>query len=143
MHDPPLRHRIAQSQSSQDSSQDYSEKRLFKCTYCSYSTVRKESLTDHIRQHTGEKFKCQHCPKDYFSEKGLKLHIKTKHMNIDRCLCTQLGCTWSGKDYGLRIVHLYEEHGIGPAPVCDHPDCRDRGHFKQLQDTRKAQGDIS
>ena len=132
-HDPPLRRRIAQSQSSQDSSQDYSEKRLFKCIYCSYSTVRKESLTDHIRQHTGEKFKCQDCPKDYFSEKGLKLHIKTKHMNIDTCLCTQLGCTWSGKDYGLRIVHLYEEHGIGPAPVCDHPDCRDRGHFSNYR----------
>ena len=32
-----------------------------------------------------------------------------------------------------RIVHLYEEHGIGPAPVCNLPDCRDRGHFSNYR----------
>ena len=90
-------------------------------------------MTDHLRMHTGEKFKCDECPKDYYSKKGLRLHIKTAHRKIDRCLCTEAGCTWSGKDYGLRTVHLYEAHGIGPAPVCDHPDCKDRGHFSNFR----------
>ena len=136
-HDPPqVRRRITQTQTQTQSSQEESsqpERGILRCTYCSYSTVRKESMTDHMRQHTGEKFKCKECPKDFFSKKALRLHVKTNHMNIDRCLCTQLGCNWSGKDYGLRTVHLYEEHGIGPAPVCDHPDCTDRGHFSNYR----------
>jgi len=100
---------------------------------CSYTTLRKESLSDHMRKHTGEKIKCTFCDKDYYSKKSLKNHIKFNHMNIDRCVCTVTGCNWSGKDYGVRAVHLYEEHGIGPAPVCDHPDCKDRGHFSNYR----------
>ena len=130
---PQLVHAPPQSritQSSQKSSQDSGP--ILRCTVCPYSTKRKESLNDHMRMHSGEKLKCDFCEKDYFSKKSLKNHIKFNHMKIDRCSCTVVGCTWSGKDYGLRTVHLYEEHGIGPAPVCDHPDCRGRGHFSNF-----------
>ena len=83
--------------------------------------------------HTGEKVYCDQCDKSYFTKKALRIHIKNTHLNLDRCYCTEPGCTWSGKDYGLRKVHLYESHGIGEAPVCNHPDCRDRGHFSNAR----------
>ena len=106
---------------------------VLSCTYCKYTTLRKESLTDHLRMHTGDKIKCSQCDKSYFSEKSLKNHFKFVHLKKDRCFCTEAGCTWSGKDYGNRKVHLYESHGIGEPPVCDHPDCKDRGHFSNFR----------
>lgn len=106
---------------------------VLSCTYCKYTTFRKESLLDHLKMHTGEKIKCDQCDKSYFSKKALKTHFKAAHLKVDRCLCTEVGCNWSGKDYGNRKVHLYEEHGIGEPPVCDHPDCRDRGHFSNFR----------
>ena len=83
--------------------------------------------------HTGDKVKCSKCPKSYFSTKALKIHFKKDHLQLDRCFCTQPGCNWSGKDYGNRKVHLYEEHGIGEPPICDHPHCHDRGHFSNFR----------
>ena len=106
---------------------------VLSCTYCNYTTLRKESLTDHLRMHTGDKIKCSQCDKSYFSEKSLKNHFKFVHLKKDRCFCTEAGCTWSGKDYGNRKVHLYESHSIGEPPACDHPDCKDRGHFSNFR----------
>ena len=56
-HDPPHR-RITQTSSRGSQELQSSKDGVLKCTYCSYSTVRKESMTDHLRMHTGEKFKC-------------------------------------------------------------------------------------
>ena len=106
---------------------------ILRCTYCAYTTLRKESLNDHLRMHTGEKIKCPDCEKTYYSKKSFKNHFKIVHLQKHRCLCTEKGCSWSGKDYGNRKVHLYETHGIGDPPVCNHPDCRDRGHFSNFR----------
>ena len=83
--------------------------------------------------HTGEKIQCPDCDKSYFSKKSFNNHFKFVHLQKDRCLCTQAGCTWSGKDYGNRKVHLFETHGIGEPPICEHLDCKDRGHFSNFR----------
>ena len=106
---------------------------ILSCTFCTYTTLRKESLNDHLKMHTGEKIQCTKCSKSYFSKKSFRNHYKIVHLQKDRCFCTEAGCTWSGKDYGNRRVHLYEEHGIGEAPICEHPDCKDRGHFSNFR----------
>ena len=53
-HDPP-HHRIMQMSSQGSQELQSSKDGVLKCTYCSYSTVRKESMTDHLRMHTGGK----------------------------------------------------------------------------------------
>ena len=130
---PPEPHQIAQSQPAPGQSQpvkrwiaqpsvaparrvlqaDPTKGPILSCTFCKYTTLRKESLNDHIKMHTGEKVYCDQCDKSYFTKKVLRIHIKNTHLKLDRCCCTEPGCTWSGKDYGLRKVHLYESHGIG------------------------------
>ena len=132
---PPAPHRITQKPAPPHRimQADPEKGPVLSCSYCKYTTLRKESLTDHLRIHTGDKIKCSQCDKSYFSEKSLKNHFKFVHLKKDRCFCTEAGCTWSGKDYGNRKVHLYESHGIGEPPVCDHPDCKDRGHFSNFR----------
>ena len=122
---PVMPHRIAQV--------DPEKGTILSCTFCTYTTLRKESLNDHLKMHTGEKIQCTKCSKSYFSKKSFRNHYKIVHLQKDRCFCTEAGCTWSGKDYGNRRVHLYKEHGIGEAPICEHPDCKDRGHFSNFR----------
>nr|XP_045582688.1 chorion transcription factor Cf2-like isoform X29 [Procambarus clarkii] len=48
------------------------------CPYCTYSTVRKDHMSKHIRTHTGEKpFTCPHCIYSAASKDNLRQHIRT------------------------------------------------------------------
>ncbi|XP_071515128.1 uncharacterized protein [Panulirus ornatus] len=52
--------------------------KMHQCSYCSYSTARKNHLIEHIRTHTGEKpFACPYCPSRFVQKGTLNSHIRT------------------------------------------------------------------
>ncbi|XP_064092701.1 zinc finger and BTB domain-containing protein 7C-like isoform X13 [Macrobrachium nipponense] len=52
--------------------------KLFACTYCSYKTIRRGLLENHIRTHTGERpYACHYCPYTATQKTNLTSHIRT------------------------------------------------------------------
>ncbi|XP_042216111.1 zinc finger protein 513-like isoform X9 [Homarus americanus] len=52
--------------------------KLHQCSYCAYSTFRKDHLTKHVRTHTGEKpFSCPYCAYNATTKDNLRQHFRT------------------------------------------------------------------
>ncbi|XP_066970557.1 zinc finger and BTB domain-containing protein 7A-like isoform X1 [Macrobrachium rosenbergii] len=52
--------------------------KVFKCTYCPFTTSVKTNLAHHVLVHTGEKpFKCFMCPASFSQKGNLKTHVRT------------------------------------------------------------------
>lgn len=51
-----------------------------RCSYCSYTSIGRSNLMNHMRTHTGEKpFACSYCPYRSTQKGNLKTHIKNRH----------------------------------------------------------------
>ncbi|XP_064091997.1 zinc finger and BTB domain-containing protein 7A-like isoform X17 [Macrobrachium nipponense] len=74
---------------------------FYKCTFCSYSNIRKVYLIRHLRTHTGEKpYECPFCP-TRFSQKGtLTYHIRS-HTGEKPFLCP-VCCQSFARKYSMR-----------------------------------------
>ena len=89
-----------------------------KCRFCPYSTDRKNDWQNHCNVHTGTRFKCGSCDKDFASEKNRTIHFKQKHLKQHRAICPVDRCNFSCNDFGILRVHNFDVHGIGTEARC-------------------------
>ena len=60
----------------------------FSCDFCSFETVRKESLKDHKKgKHSHQTFRCQVCHKLFSTRYTLINHSKRTHEEFDKFPC--------------------------------------------------------
>nr|XP_027228097.1 zinc finger protein 208-like [Penaeus vannamei] len=54
-----------------------------RCPYCSYATIARTNLVNHMRTHTGEKpFACTLCPYRSTQKGNLRTHMKNRHEDV-------------------------------------------------------------
>ena len=85
----------------------------YKCKNCRYETDRKNDWENHCNIHTGLKFPCGSCDKEFSSTKNRTTHFKLIHLKQKRALCSVDKCNFSSNDFGIMKVHQYDDHGIG------------------------------
>ena len=109
----------------------------FKCQFCKYETDRKNDWENHSNIHTGLKFPCGSCDKEFSSKKNRTTHFKLVHLKQKRALCPVDKCNFSCNDFGIMKVHQYDDHGIGVEARCK--DCNKKfGNFRVYE--RHIQG---
>ena len=101
----------------------------YKCKFCTYQTDRKNDWENHCNIHTGLKFPCGSCHKEFSSTKNRTTHFKLVHLKQKRALCPVDKCNFSCNDFGIMKVHQYDDHGIGVEARCK--DCNKKfGNFR-------------
>lgn len=86
--------------------------KIHPCTQCSMTFLR----TDHLRQHvatlhSGQKFKCMHCDKEFAYKRGMKAHIALQHTPTSGThTCTESGCGYVTNTRGLFDHHMETKH---------------------------------
>ena len=85
----------------------------YKCKNCRYETDHKNDWENHCNIHTGLKFPCGSCEKEFSSTKNRTTHFKLIHLKQKRALCSVDKCNFSCNDFGIMKVHQYDDHGIG------------------------------
>jgi len=56
---------------------------VLKCKLCSYQSLHKENMRDHLRTHSGERHVCQTCAKSFKDKYSLIRHIETLHISTE------------------------------------------------------------
>lgn len=92
------------------------QRRLFRCSRCSFSTVYKCSLIVHQRTHTGERpFQCRLCSRTFAHKCNLKSHLRV-HTGERPYRCPL--CPHSFTQRGALTAHLHAHHGAAlPSPM--------------------------
>ena len=101
----------------------------YKCKFCTYQTDRKNDWENHCNIHTGLKFPCGSCHKEFSSTKNRTTHFKLVHLKQKRALCPVDKCNFSCNDFGIMKVHQYDDHGIGVEARCKQCD-KKFGNFR-------------
>ena len=85
----------------------------YSCSVCEYTCVDKQHLTQHFRQHTGEKpFNCDFCDYRSASKAGLRYHIRTHH--DQKSLITCVTCGYKAYNTYILTQHLRKHSGDKP-----------------------------
>ena len=101
---------------------------LTKCIQpnCNYFSYNKGDFKIHMDKHLDIRYKCTLCAKNFGSDKPRRTHFRTVHLGQAWSICSFPNCNFSHNDHGVTRIHRYIEHGLGEAPKCQHPDCKDR-----------------
>ena len=101
----------------------------YKCKNCRYETDHKNDWENHCNIHTGLKFPCGSCEKEFSSTKNRTTHFKLIHLKQKRALCSVDKCNFSYNDFDIMKVHQYDDHGIGVEARCKQCD-KKFGNFR-------------
>ncbi|XP_077523461.1 zinc finger X-chromosomal protein-like [Amblyomma americanum] len=87
------------------------------CTYCPYSSNKKEHIAKHERTHTGERpFVCKVCKKSFVQSSALTCHLAV-HVGSKMHECADCGVCFSSLSY--LTCHRKRQFGDGELPhVC-------------------------
>lgn len=81
------------------------------CYSCDYHTCVRECMKKHIRTHNGDKpYKCTHCSYSASRRDTLEHHIQVSHLQKKKFACPVCGYKCS-KKYNL-ITHASTKHGV-------------------------------
>ncbi|XP_064092604.1 zinc finger and BTB domain-containing protein 7B-like isoform X15 [Macrobrachium nipponense] len=93
-----------------------SSNKLHHCKYCSYSSLKKFNLDNHMRKHTGEKpFSCPHCPYSSGTKETLKRHIYV-HTGEKPYACKY--CDYRSAQWGSLQSHVFSHHHVVMGKKC-------------------------
>ena len=85
----------------------------FECFECGYICSLKQNLTQHMRQHTGEKpFACEFCQFCSASKSGLRYHIRTVHDQKSLISCSI--CGYRAYNTHILTQHQRKHSGLKP-----------------------------
>ncbi|XP_076470057.1 uncharacterized protein LOC143300341 [Babylonia areolata] len=108
------------------------------CGICQKTFSRADSLTCHMRVHTGDRpYQCQLCDANYKIAGQLRDHVRSKHSNSRPFVCTKCG-----KDFAYPTARRRHEKVCGldlseriefQCPTCDKGFVTAKGFSKHLQ----------
>ncbi|XP_077497716.1 uncharacterized protein LOC144108331 [Amblyomma americanum] len=92
--------------------------RRFHCSFCSYSTIYKQTLQRHHRTHTGERpFECEFCLKTFAQKCNMKAH---QRLHVGACPYRCQFCHLGFSRRELLTEHLQHEHALQLAFKCGY-----------------------
>ncbi|XP_045498601.1 zinc finger protein 32-like [Colias croceus] len=87
--------------------------RPHRCTCCDHAYTSRSALLRHARKHSGERYTCDHCGRDFSSKTAIAAHMDT-HLPLKKYACTECEKRYAQKS-ALRL-HVRRDHRRLPPP---------------------------